>query len=353
MTARSKIRFLLLSLVLWTAAVSCMDYGREEEEDFTRPGSGVFITNEGNFMAGTATLSYYDPATKEVQSEVFFRANSMKLGDVAQSMAIRDGRGYIAVNNSGVIFVIDTETFKVLGLIPNLTSPRYIHFVNDEKAYATDLYLPRITVFNPQTFQITGFIDTDGHTSTEQMVQHGKYVFTNCWRYGDQILVIDSEKDEVVDSIRVGIQPTSLALDRYGKIWTVTDGGYEDSPFGSEAPALYRIDAATRQVEKTFTFPKGDHSSEVCLNGTADTLYFLNRSVWRMEVTAERVPVRPFVEDAGTLYFGLGVDPRSSEVYLADAVDYQQPGVVYRYSPEGELLDQFRVGVIPGTFCFK
>jgi hypothetical protein len=71
-----------------------------------------------------------------------------------------------------------------------------------------------------------------------------------------------------------------------------------------------------------------------------------------MAVTDERLPVRPFVEEAGTIYFGLGVDPLTSEVYLADAIDYQQPGVVYRYAPSGEEVDAFRVGVIPGAFAF-
>ena len=31
---------------------------------------------------GDATLSYYDPATCEVENEVFYRANGFKLGDV-------------------------------------------------------------------------------------------------------------------------------------------------------------------------------------------------------------------------------------------------------------------------------
>ena len=273
-------------------AVSCMDYGPIEKEDFEIDnagsgdevtGKGLFITNEGNFMYGNASLSYYDPEKKHVENEVFARANAIKLGDVAQSMVIRNGIGWIVVNNSGVIYAIDINTFKEVGRITGFTSPRYIHFLSDEKAYVTQIWDPRIYIVNPKTYQITGYVETDMDFetgSTEQMVQYDKYVFTNCWSYQNRILVIDTETDKVCDQITVGIQPTSLVMDKYNKIWTVTDGGYEGSPYGHEAPSLYCIDAATRKIEKQFKFKFGDWPSEVQLNGTRDTIYFINKAVW-------------------------------------------------------------------------
>ena len=350
------LRHILPAALCLSVFGGCMKWDYDTQEELSATGTGLFITNEGMFQYGNASLSYYDPETKQVENEVFRRANGFKLGDVAQSMVIRDGIGWIVVNNSGVIYAIDIYTFKEVGRIEGFTSPRYIHFLNDEKAYVTQIWDPRIYIVNPRTYEITGYIQTDMDFetgSTEQMVQYDKYVFTNCWSYQNRILVIDTETDTVCDEITVGIQPTSLVMDKYNKIWTVTDGGYEGSPYGHEAPSLYCIDAATRKVEKQFKFKLGDWPSEVQLNGDRDKLYWINKDIWCMDVTASRVPVRPFLEYSGTIYYGLTVNPANGEVYIADAIDYQQQGMIYRYSLDGELIDEFYVGIIPGAFCWK
>ena len=331
------------------------DYGYQE--DFTAPTSGLFVINEGNFQYGNASLSFYDPAQMKVENEVFFRANAMKLGDVAQSMIIRDDVGWVIVNNSHVVFAINTTTFKEVGRITNLTSPRYMHFVSDTKAYITQLWDNRIFIVNPKTYQITGYIQCPNMTmesgSTEQMVQKGKYVYVNCWSYQNRILKIDTKTDQIVGELQVGIQPTSLALDAYGKLWTVTDGGYEGSPYGYEAPSLYRIDPETFTIEKKFMFAMGDSPSEVQLNGDKTKLYWINDAIWSMPVTAETIPVDPFLPAQNTIYYGLTVCPTSGDVYIADAIDYVQQGKIYRYSSDGKLLDEFYAGIIPGAFCWK
>lgn len=357
MNVRYNILRLAIVVLLLASSVGCMKWEYEDGESFATSGAGLFVINEGNFQYGNASLSYYNPATKTVENEVFYRANAMKLGDVAQSMTLYGDTGWIVVNNSHVIFAIDPTTFKEKGRIENLTSPRYIHFLSDEKAYVTQLWDNRIFIVNPKRYEITGYIECPAMTmesgSTEQMVQWGKYVFVNCWSYQNRILKIDTTTDKVVAELEVGIQPTSLVVDCYGKLWTITDGGYEDSPYGYEAPSLYCIDAETFTIEKQFRFAKGDAPSEVQLNGRGDKLYWINNDVWAMDVTADRIPVKPFIPYSDTLYYGLTIDPRSGEVYVADAIDYVQAGKIYRYSEQGERLDEFYVGIIPGAFCWK
>lgn len=347
----------MMLLLLMMGATACMKWDFGKEESFQLSKRGLFITNEGNFQYGNASLSFYNPDNKSIENELFYRANAMKLGDVAQSMTIRDGLGWIVVNNSHVIFAIDIETGKEVGRITNLTSPRYIHFLSDTKAYVTQLWDNRIFIVNPSNFEVTGYIQVPEMTmeqgSTEQMVQLGKYVYVNCWSYQNKILKIDTDSDTVVDTLTVGIQPTSLVVDKYDKLWTVTDGGYEGSPYGYEAPSLYRIDAQTFKIEKQFKLKLGDDPSEVHLNGAGDKIYWINDDIWEMDVTADEIPKEPFLLSRETIYYGLTIDPVTGDVYVADAIDYQQQGMILRYSSAGVELDNFYAGIIPGAFCWK
>ena len=324
---------------------------------------GVYVVNEGNFMYGNSSLSFYDSEQKRVYNDVFQARNSAPLGDVAQSIKIWNNLAFVVVNNSGKIYVIDSRTAEFKGSISGLSSPRYVHIVDSQKAYVTDLYSRKITVFNPQTFQITGKISVNnsksefGQHSTEQMLQYKDQIFVNCWSYDNKILVINSATDQLVDSIEVLKQPNSMVIDKYNKIWVLTDGGFEGSPYGYEQPGLLKIDAETREIERSFRFALGDHPLKLCINPTNDTIFYLNRHVWKMPVTDKRIPELPFItSENASLYGGfysLGIDPLTSEIYVGDAIDHRQNGIIHRYAASGKLIDEFKVGISPGNFGFK
>ena len=347
---------------------SCMRWEHGLMEQFNATANGVFITNEGNFTYGGATLSYYDPTLKSVENEVFFRANAMRLGDVAQSMVVRNGIGWVVVNNSHVVFAIDIETFREVGRITDLPSPRYIVFASDEKAYISQIDSDRIIIVNPKTFEIAGEIicpmTTEYRTgSTEQMVLLGDYLYVACWSYQKRILKIDTRTDEVVDYRDIGLQPKSMVADKNGKLWVVSDGGFEGNVIGYEPAKLYRLNPKNLEVEQTFELGlngTGDatrSASRLKINDKGDALYWIDGGVWRMAIDARELPAEPFIKPIvgvnRSLYYALGVAPDTEEIYVGDALDYQQRSIIYRYSAEGELLDSFTAGVIAGDFCWK
>ncbi len=361
------MRALSILVLLLTTLSACMK--DDELWDFDRLSvdkpQGVFIVNEGNFTYGNASLSFYDMTTGEVLNDIFYNTNALPLGDVALSMTIKDSLAYVVVNNSGRIYVINTSTFQYVGKITGLTSPRYLHFVSDSKAYVTDLYARSIAIINPLTLEVIGSIDVSNSEgglnqhSTEQMVQYGKYVYTNCWSFDNQILVIDSETDVVVDSIEVLKQPNSMVLDRHHNLWVLSDGGFEGSPYGYEAPGILKIEDGSKEAILVYRFEIGEKPSELQINGTGDTLWFLNRHLYCMPLESWADPVpdlfieSPYAQGFNGGFYGLDIDPSSSELYISDAVDFVQRGMVYRFAPNGMPLDTIRVGISPAAFCFK
>ncbi len=344
---------LLVLVVL--SLTRCMkdDEWIKSHQNIAALSKGVFIVNEGNFMYGNASLSFYDPVTRKVQNDLFYNTNGLPLGDVAQSMVIYDNLGYIVINNSGKIYVVNAADGKYTGKITGLVSPRYISILNSQKAYISDLYSGQITIVNPKTFQISGVIPTSGHSSTEQMVQWGDFLFVSCWSFDNTILVIDTRTDAVVDEIKTGKQPGGIVLDKFNKIWTLCDGGWSKSGTTTRIPMLQQINPGTRKIERTIPLTADAKPSRLAINGTRDTLLFINDGVWKLSVNQTTLGDRPFLSTGSHLYYSLAVDPQTSEIYLSDAIDYQQRGIIYRYSAPGAKIDSFKTGIIPGSFCFK
>jgi DNA-binding beta-propeller fold protein YncE len=323
-----------------------------QQENVQIASEAMFIVNEGNFMYGNATLSSYDTLKRVVQNDLFYKVNGLPLGDVAESMTIWNSKGYIVINNSGKIYVIDVSNGKYIGKITGLTSPRFIHFINDQKAYVTDLYAGKISIVDPATNMITGSIPCPSHPSTEEMVQFGNLLFITCWSGDKTVLVIDTEKDRIVAEIATGLQPCGLVLDRYNKIWVLC----QSLPGNSSAniAMLQKIDPVSKMIEKSYVFQTTAKPIKLVIDESGENLFFLlGNDVHKMSVLAYQLPSTPFLALQSKLLYSLGIDPHNGNIYVGDALDYQQSGIISRFSASGKLLDTFKAGIIPGRFCFK
>lgn len=355
-------KFLVKSVLL--AAAACFCACSSDDEPSPPPTSnptaeGLFIINQGNFQYGNSTLTYYTPDDDKAQQEVFYRANGFRLGDLGQSMTIDTrGTGWVVVNNSNVIFAIDTDSFKEKGRIDaGITSPRYIHFVSESKAYVTQLNDNRIAIVDPAKYKVTGYIDIpdmEASTgSTEMMVQVGKYVYVNCWSYNNRIVRINSDNDRVEGFVTTGKQPKAMTLDADSNIWAVTDGGYYGSPYGYENPTLVKVNTKTFSVELTLPMELGANVSSITTNGDGTRLYWICNDVYSMPITSTSLPSKPLISADGNWLNGMTVDPERGDVYVANALDYVQRGQLMRYSADGQFITKVPTGVIPGNFCWK
>ena len=351
--------FYEIVIILITISLSsCMKDDMRPITQFNAGSDGVFIVCEGNFMYSNSSLSYYNKSTMKVENNVFLKANGIPLGDVAQSLTIFGTSAYVVINNSGRIYEIDLNTFEYKSKITGLISPRQIIFQNINKAFISDLYSNSIYVVNPMLMTIIDTIHLKGSSnynetySSEQMVFYNDYLYVNSWSYDDKILKINTKNLQIIDTITVFKQPRKIVLDRNNKLWVLCDGGFDNSSFYGEA-GIIKIDAETFKIEKSFSLGINSNPADMVINSAGDSIYFINRDVFAFHINTNNLPTETYIFSGGKNFHSLGIDPYNSDLYVSDAIDYMQSGVVYRYNSTGNCLDTIRTGIIPSSIVFK
>jgi hypothetical protein len=339
-------KFFLLVCVSITL-VSCTKINDKEDETYLS-GSGVFILNEGNFRWGNGSLSYYSYDSAKIYNDLFLNINKRPLGDVPNSMSIYGDMAYIVVNNSGKIEVVNKNTLLSQSTIDDLISPRNMAIATNSKAYVTSMYSDSLTIINLNNNTISGYINL--RRSSEAIFVNGTKAFISNWVGGKEIMVVNITNDKVTDSIQVGAEPESMVLDKNGLLWVLCNGGWMRT-----APAeLNVINTTTNKVVKEIIFPN-KIASPSCLNidRKGETLYYLDGGVRKMNISSESLPSEPLIAESGHYFYKLGINPANSDIFVTDAVDYQQKGYVLQYKNDGTLLSTLKADIIPGLMCFK
>lgn len=316
--------------------------------------TGVYIVNEGGFGSGNASIDLYSKDSNKVFNDIFTSVNNRPLGDVAQSMNIVNGKGYIILNGSAKVEVIDAKNAVSVATITGFTSPRYMVAKDSTKAFVSDWFSNTVKEINLQTNTITRSIDVG--TGPEGMCVVGNKLYVaNCGGYGldSTISVIDLTGTASTKTIKVGDAPLAIQQDVNGNVWVLCRGSYGEDFISTDDDtkgALVKINPANDAIIATlFIGEKGDHPDKIKMNAAKNAMYFLSSynllsGVFKFNITDSSVPTTAFISG---YYYGLGYDRVSDELYLADAVDFKQRGFIKRYSNTGTLLNTYQVGIIP------
>ncbi len=330
------------------------DPGEQKKESVYVSADGVFVVNEGTFMAGNGDLSFYNRNDKKTSNNLFFSVNNRPPGDIPQSLTFNKELGYLVVNNSNSIEVFGMKDLKVLKTLQGFEMPRQL-LVHGDYAYVSQLGSTSIAKISLSNHAIVQQIEAV--KSTDRMVISGNRLFAANWssyyipKPNNTIMVIDLTTGLLADSVMVTKEPNSMAQDANGKLWVLSSGGY----LGEEAPALVCIDPITLQVVKSLVFPTpGHYPTLLTLSADGKSLYFADTDVFRIGIGDDALPTTPVVASQGRYFYGLGVDPRNGDVYLTDAKDFQNDGMVYRFDAQHLPVDSFSVGINPsGVFFYQ
>ena len=305
-------------------------------------GHGTFILCEGAFNQSNARIDFLD-TDDSLHTNIFQSVNGAPLGDVLQSMTVIDNRAYIVVNNSGKIEVVDPTDFKSKGTVTGLSSPRFVTSVSAGKAYVSDLFSGHVSILNTSNLTVTGSVNLPGW-SEEMLNDNGKIWITN--EYSEYTYIV--QNDAVTDSVHVGYGNSSLRKDNNGKIWVLCYGNYPPTMVPS---GLYRVDAASKNVEWNYTFSDFG-ATKLRMSPDKSLLYFLYSGAVYRKSTGDNSNPAEFIPAGSHSFYGLGVDPQTGDIWVGDAGDFSSAGTVYVYSASGSLIRSFTTGIAPSDFVF-
>jgi hypothetical protein len=342
-----KCSLLFFTLIILSACVKDKPKDNIQPQVQLTTAKKVYIINEGNFGSANASVSLYDLGNDAIVDNIYKVQNSANpsIGDVAQSLSFINNKFYLVVNNSGKIIVCDNQ-FKKVTQITNLSSPRYILQVTNQKAYVSDYNGNSVSIIDLNSNTKTGSISCKGWTEKMALI-YNKAFITNM--NSNYVYVVNTINDLITDSIYVSLNAGSLVIDKNDKLWVLNSGNSINTVSGS----LTRINTVTNQIETSFNFPANNFPKNLCINKTKDTLYFINKGIYRMPIYASAIPSTEFIPNGNKNFYGLDINPTNSFIYTSDAIDYVQKSNIYVYDPNGNLTKNFKAGINANGFYFE
>ncbi len=347
-------------LILITALLLIFIIGCSKTNDPLIPptvnSSGVYVVNEGLFAQNNATLSYKNLEDGTVTNNAYSSANNGNpLGDNANSMTISGSKGYIAVDNSNKVEIINLDNFKSLGFIDlgSNGSPREIYVKDENTAYVTNLNLDQVAKLNLQTKTVTTRINVGSKPEGIRESNGKLFVANSGFGFDNTVSVIDMASDMVVITLQVGLNPRIVlnGLDNF--IYVVCTGSYSDTSIFS---GIYKIDPAANTVVDSILVKK--NPGEACFIDATTMLVVNSDGAVKVDLTTKSVSATPLI--LGTTvnsFFGvihsISFDLFRSVIYCGNPKDFTQNGEVVTFDVNGNETGRFNVGLNPGTVVIR
>ena len=152
----------------------------------------------------------------------------------------------------------------------------------------------------------------------------------------------------------MGYSPKHFVIDHNRMIWVLCSGTGSWSSVGVKPSKLVQIDPINlEKVLEIDLFPDLQPSSiGIDLTGTVIVIGggFGTNGLYKVFTNNPVTPTEAFLEG---LFYGFNISPNSGEIYAANAGDYTNNGIIYRYSFLGEKLGEYEGGVIPNGATFS
>lgn len=347
---------LLLVGMFFVTITGCKKENKEEPLPEPIVTSGMIVACEGTFNQNNASIHWIGDDDTE-RHDLYFNANGVSAGDVLQNYREFNGLGYLVMNNSQKVEVVNAVDFASLGTITGCDYPRDVFILSQQKGYLTNgSSTGQVLVFNPTTRNITGSINVGN--GPEQLTYNGQYIFvanSGGWSTDNTVSVINPITDQVAATVEVGDQPVSILTDYQNNVWVLCSGSIEYDEnwniVGETAARLVRIDGSAHVVTANLTIGEiGDHPRNMALSPDRQEIYIVNNGLLSFDINTAGLTTGPVATGS---FSAIGVDTQTGNIYLGSAPDYVNDDQIFVYSANGMLLKTIGTGIAPRSMVYR
>lgn len=305
----------------------------------------VYILSEGGFSSGTSALSKLSNDSGDFDQNIF---NPGSIGLYPDGLIINEDNVYLSAQGSfggaGKVYKLDLSG-KVLHSQDIGTNPYSLAYSND-KIYLSNGPASSVSVVSASDLSKVTEIGV-GVYPQEIISFDGKVFVANNSMWGGNsdstITVIDSETDEVINTIFVKPDPSSLAITNHGNLLV-----------GCPSGVIFEVELETFTKVDSFVISEFGFGKDICVDKNSDMIFFKSASNAIVSLDLSTRETKIAIEDDGILFtYGYGFDYISGKHYLSDAKDFSSNGVLNVYNDEGVLLNTYQTSVAPRRIVFQ
>lgn len=309
-----------------------------------------YILSEGGFGANNSKLCYRVDSSQTIAADYFLQQNPTLtggLGDLANDMIIYGGKMYITMNGSGNVTILRQSDGVLLNTIPVAAGPRFALGYNG-KVYVT-AYDGTVKVIDTTSLSITNSIAVG--PNPEGLVAVGEYLYVaNSGGFNpvpdSTVSVVDLNTELEIQKITACVNPQKIEANSLGELYVTSYGDFSTIP-----ATIAVVSSATKSLIGTLSTADYSYDRIRIFN---DTAYMYNSyggvGTCKVYNTITHSTIRnEFITDGTsvTAAYGINIDPKNGDVYIADAKNFVNAGEVFCFNRSG--VKKFSFSVAPGV----
>ncbi len=310
----------------------------------------VLVANQGNFSDGNGSITQFEPVSGKVVT-ILSRPNS-----IIQSINVRDGLVYVAMNTGDRIDIVDAAR-GLVGQIIDVSSPRYMAWVDADHLLVSNLFDNTVSVVDLASGVEASEIEVGANP--EGVTVHGGYAYVanHGFGAGNSVTVIDVTTYEVDRTLPLACDgPRFVYFDEQSDMWVLCTGQTRyDQDFnviGTTNGAVLVVDPTSGTVRSRFdldgmAFTAGP-GQDAYYAGGVEILFVVvgGDTIVRFD-TATDSRVGETGPISGAPIGAVAYDAVAQRLYVGRVPGFAEAGRVTIHDLEGSEIGRFAAGVAP------